>query len=125
MIVIVAGSRSITSFATVTTAIEASGFDITCLVSGGAAGVDSLGEKWAAQHGVQIKRFPANWSKYGKRAGPIRNAEMADYIQLHGLEWRGCALIAVWDGTSRGTEHMINDAKAKGIPVFIFDARGA
>jgi hypothetical protein len=123
MICIVAGSRSITDYTTVKTAIEASGFDVTCLVSGGARGVDSLGERWAQENGVRIKRFPADWNKHGKAAGPIRNAEMADYIQQHASDWDGCGLIAVWDGISRGTDHMIDNAKSKNIPVFVYDVR--
>lgn len=123
MIVIVAGSRSIEEDITVCTAIGSSGFDITCLVSGGAVGVDRLGEKWAKDHYVPTKRFPANWEKYGKRAGYVRNVEMADYIIAHADEYGGCAVIAVWDGSSKGTEMMVNIAKEKGVKLFVYDAR--
>lgn len=60
MITIIAGSRSITDYEIVKEAIEKSGFDITCIVSGGAKDVDSLGEQYARENGVELKQFPAN-----------------------------------------------------------------
>ena len=101
MRVIIAGSRTITSYDTVKEAVANSGFTITTVISGCARGVDQLGEKWANENGVKIARFPANWEKYGKRAGAIRNAAMADNAD---------ALIAVWDGKSAGTRDMIKQA---------------
>ena len=80
------------------------------IVSGCANGADKLGERYANERGHQIKRFPADWDKYGKGAGYRRNAEMANYAG---------ALIAFWDGLSRGTAHMINLAKEKGLKVLI------
>jgi hypothetical protein len=120
VIVIVAGSRSVSNYRAVCAAIEESGFTITCLVSGTARGVDSLGEKWAVERGVRVVRMPAQWKLHGKAAGSIRNAKMADYIRAHAEEFGGCALIAVWDGESRGTLNMIEDAQSKAIPVFIY-----
>lgn len=110
---IIAGSRTITGtegFTAVEAAIKASKFAITEVVSGTANGVDRLGEMWARQVGVPIKEFPADWQEHGKSAGFIRNAEMADYAD---------ALIAVWDGVSKGTNHMINIAERKGLKVSI------
>lgn len=72
------------------------------IVSGTARGADQLGERYATDRGYQIKKFPADWNKFGKSAGYIRNEEMAKYAD---------ALIAFWDGKSKGTEHMINLAK--------------
>ena len=72
------------------------------VVSGGANGADRLGEKYAAQRGYRIQQFLANWSKYGKSAGYIRNKQMAEYA---------CALIAFWGKKSKGTKHMIDLAK--------------
>ena len=60
MITIVAGSRSITNYEIVKEAIEKSGFDIISIVSGGARGVDSLGERYARENGIELKQFPAN-----------------------------------------------------------------
>lgn len=111
MKVIIAGSRSIKDRKIVDKAIEASGFSITEVVSGGASGVDSLGEAWAADHKIPVKQFPAKWELHGKAAGPIRNKQMADYAE---------ALIAVWDGNSRGTLNMITQAKCKGLHVYAY-----
>lgn len=72
------------------------------IVSGTANGADKLGERYANEKGHPIKRFPANWDKYGKSAGYRRNEDMAKYAD---------ALIAFWDGESRGTKHMIDLAK--------------
>lgn len=73
------------------------------IVSGKAKGADTLGEKWAKERGLKIKSFPADWDQFGNSAGPIRNAQMADY---------GTHLVAFWDGRSRGTLNMVNVAKA-------------
>ncbi len=97
MKVIIAGSRSITDYALVEQAILESPFYVEEVVSGCARGVDQFGEQWALKTGMPITRFPANWS-LGRKAGMIRNREMADYAD---------ALIAVWDGKSHGTRHMI------------------
>ena len=78
------------------------------VVSGCAKGADELGERYANERGHLIKRFPADWDKYGKSAGYRRNNEMADYAG---------ALLAFWDGSSKGTQHMINLAKNKGLAV--------
>lgn len=110
MKVIVAGSRNITDSHLVATAIAKSGFDIAAVVSGGARGVDTLGEQWAHQTGRKIARFSANWKRDGNAAGPIRNAHMANYAD---------ALVAIWDGESRGTRHMIDTMKKQGKPVYV------
>lgn len=107
---IIAGSRQIQDISFVMDAIRESGFQIDEVVSGGARGVDSLGEKWANRNSVPVRVFPADWNAHGKAAGPIRNTEMANYAD---------ALIAIWDGESRGTSHMIRTAKSKGLKVFV------
>lgn len=78
------------------------------IVSGGAKGADELGERYAKERGYKITRFPAEWNKYGRAAGPKRNEQMGDYAD---------ALIAFWDGESRGTKHMIEYAKKKNLLV--------
>ena len=78
------------------------------IVSGGARGADRLGEKYARSRCYALKIFPANWDFYGKRAGYIRNAEMAEYADC---------LVAFWDCQSRGTQHMINLAIQKGLKI--------
>jgi hypothetical protein len=74
------------------------------IVSGGARGADSLGEKFAKEKGCSLQSFPADWNTYGKSAGYRRNAEMAAYAD---------ACICFWDGKSKGTKHMIDLAEKK------------
>jgi hypothetical protein len=83
---------------------------ITEVVSGTAKGADKLGEEYAKDNNIPLKKFPADWTKHGKAAGPIRNGEMAEY---------GDALIAFWDGKSSGTKSMINLAKQNNLQVTI------
>ena len=68
------------------------------IISGGARGADTLGEKYAQDEGFSLEVFPVNWNKFGKSAGFIRNEQMAEVAD---------ALIAFWDGKSHGTKHMI------------------
>ena len=77
--------------------------DIIEIVSGGARGVDSLAERLANEENFLIKVFPADWNKYGKSAGPLRNKQMVEYIK----EKDGVCLI-FWDGQSRGTKNDID-----------------
>jgi hypothetical protein len=72
------------------------------IVSGTANGADKLGEQYSEEMGYKLTKFPANWDKHGKAAGSFRNKEMAEYAD---------ALIAFWDGKSRGTSDMINKAR--------------
>ncbi len=111
---IIAGSREIDSLSIVARAILASGIEITEVVSGRARGVDSLGEQWAKKNNIPVAEFPvtpADWKKHGKRAGYLRNRKMGEYAD---------ALIAIWDGQSRGTGHMIDIANELGLAVRAF-----
>lgn len=80
------------------------------IVSGGCKGADLLGEQYAIERGYNIARYPAQWSVYGKSAGIRRNEEMAKNAD---------GLIAFWDGQSKGTRNMIEEAKKKGIAIRI------
>lgn len=82
-------------------------------ISGTARGADQLGEQFAKQFGYEVKRFPADWS-IGKRAGYIRNEEMAKYAVADGCHG---VLFAFWDGKSKGTKHMIDLAKKYGLAI--------
>lgn len=110
MKVIIAGSRNITNISFINRAML--GITPTEIVSGGARGVDILGEQWAKEHNIPIFRMNANWDTEGKSAGFRRNERMAQYADQ---------LVAIWDGHSRGTLHMINCMKQKNKPVFIFN----
>lgn len=79
-------------------------FNVTEIVSGKSLGADTLGEKYAKERNIPIKEFPANWIKFKKGAGHIRNGEMAEY---------GDCLIAFYDGKSTGTKNMLEQAYKK------------
>lgn len=111
MKVIIAGSRSIHAKELIPQVARYSGFTISEVVSGGAPGVDRLGEEFAKSFGIDLVIFPANWIRYHQSAGPIRNRKMAGYAD---------ALIAIWDGSSKGTQDMIKTMEALGKPVFIY-----
>lgn len=76
------------------------------IVSGKAKGADSLGEKWAIENKIHVYSFPANWDKFGKSAGYMRNEQMAKFADQS---------ICFWDQKSKGTKHMINLCKKNGL----------
>lgn len=118
MKIIIAGSRSITDLKAVIKAVEASGYNITEVISGEARGVDKLGEDFAALRGLPVKKFPAEWNHSGwfdRTAGHKRNKQMAEYAKEH-----NGALIAIWDGKSKGTKNMINWATELKLKKFIY-----
>lgn len=113
---IIAGSRDNIEYQDVLSAMEECPWssEITEVVSGKARGVDTMGEQWAKENNIPIQEFPADWKKFGKSAGPRRNEEMGDYAD---------ALVAVWDGGSKGTKHMIDYSKNKGLKVFVYNLK--
>lgn len=80
----------------------------TAILCGEARGADRLGKRYGIEHGIEVLYFPADWDRNGKSAGYLRNREMAENAD---------ALIAFWDGVSKGTLNMIELANKKGIPV--------
>ena len=107
---IIAGSRNITDYSQVEAAVKAASWEVTEVISGGARGVDELGEWYATSNNIPLRIKPADWSRFGRAAGPIRNQEMAEIAD---------ALIAVWDGESRGTAHMIETMRKKTSNVYV------
>lgn len=88
------------------------------IVCGKARGADTLGEWYAKSMNIDVIYFPANWNLYGAGAGIIRNEEMAIYAS----EKPGFgALIALWDGKSRGTKSMIDLAKKYRLAIFVYN----
>ena len=78
------------------------------ILSGHCLGVDALGEKYAVEKGYELKLFPADWTRYGRAAGPVRNRTMAEIADL---------VIAFWDGKSKGTKYVIDNCKKKNKPL--------
>lgn len=88
-------------------------------VCGGARGADTLGERWAKDHGVPTVLMPADWATHGKKAGPIRNTEMAQITDV---------LVAFWDGHSRGTQHMLRTCHTmatRSISIYLYRLDGS
>jgi len=126
MKVIIAGGREFKDYNKLKKAIEQSKFDITEVVSGGARGADSLGEQWASENNIPIKRFPAEWNnlkqagaivktnqwkrKYNANAGFFRNEQMANYAD---------GLIAVEGGN--GTADMIKRSKKHKLQIHSYE----
>lgn len=99
----VVGSRDFTDYDKLSNVLDAHIDPIhDSLISGGARGADSLAQKYAYDNNISIMIIPADWDKYGKAAGPIRNAEIVE---------KATFVIAFWDGWSRGTNSTINLAK--------------
>ena len=111
MKVIIAGTRDFNDYHAVKSTVARTCWDLTEVVSGGASGADALGEEYARHNGIPVKIFKADWSQHGKAAGPIRNREMATYAD---------ALIAFWDGVSKGTMNMIQEARNAGLKVYVY-----
>lgn len=114
MRIIIAGGRDFDNYKLLTNTLhEIVFYDPDAeIVSGKAKGADSLGEKYAKEMDIPIKEFPADWNKYGKSAGYIRNKQMAEYSDV---------LVAFWDGKSKGTKHMIDLAKENKLIVYIIN----
>lgn len=111
MKVIIAGSNTIKPHPSlISYAIYCSGFDITEVVCSDAGGIDAGGAAWAAMYNIPVAHFKPDWEQYGKRAGYLRNSAMAEHAD---------AAIIIWDGQSKGSEHMINIARKRGMPLFI------
>jgi hypothetical protein len=112
MITIIAGSRVITNYSLVEQAVKESGFELTKIISGGANGVDKLGEQYANNNNIPIRVFFAEWDRYGRKAGILRNEEMAKQAQ---------ACIVIWDGFSKGSANLIKIARRRNLQLFVLN----
>ena len=112
MIVAVVGSRTFNDWDLLNQTLSDfhAKHSISKVVSGGARGADSLAEKWANINNIPVVVFPAEWNKYGKRAGMIRN-------RLIISECEHC--IAFWDGVSHGTKNDIDLCQRMNVPYTI------
>lgn len=111
--IIVAGGRDFNNYAGLSASLDyllKNINDEIQIVCGMARGADRLGEQYAKENGYKVLYVPADWDRYGKSAGFIRNEEMAGLAD---------ALVAFWDGKSSGTRHMIETARNKGLDVRI------
>lgn len=107
------GSRTFTNYDKLLQTMslfEESHRQFTRIISGGAKGADSLGERWAKYWNIEIERYLPDWDKHGKFAGYIRNQHIIDACDV---------VVAFWDGKSKGTLDSIRKAKAVKKPTFI------
>ena len=111
---IIAGSRTGFRYLDVANAMSILEDFPTEVVSGGAPGVDTFAIDWAEKTKIDLTIMPANWGRWGNSAGYRRNARMADYADM---------CIAVWDGFSPGTRHMINLMVQRNKPVYVFNKK--
>ncbi len=105
--IVICGSRNYTKYNEAKIFLDACLSEIKkenniIIISGGAKGADTLGESYAKEKGYRVERYPADWKRFGKAAGVIRNKKMAEISDL---------IICFWDGKSRGTASMIRYAK--------------
>lgn len=116
MNVIISGTRTCHNMVLLREAINESNFPITRIITGDSEeknGVDHMACEVARIKRIECLIVYADWTTYGKSAGPIRNSIMANY---------GDALIAIWDGKSKGTADMIEKARKKKLQVYIHKA---
>lgn len=107
MRLVIAGSRQIradTADNLVFAAMARWGVTPTVVLSGTATGIDEAGERWAEARGIPIERYPADWKTHGRKAGPLRNRQMAEAAD---------AALVIWDGVSRGSKNMLSEAKKR------------
>lgn len=112
MRVIVAGGRDFKDYAMLRACLEFTLEPDDEIVSGTAKGADTLGERYAKEYDVPLHKFPAEWDKYGRAAGPIRNKQMAVYSE------KLVAFLAL-EG-SKGTKNMIETALRMGLEVHVY-----
>lgn len=112
MKILVCGSRNWTDEDAIRNAITKE-LPVSEIIHGGARGADTIVGQVAAEMGVPVKVFKADWDRHGKAAGPIRNKQMLD-------ESKPDAVLAFPLGESKGTWHMIRIAKNAGVRVTVY-----
>ena len=116
MKLLIAGSRGISDYNLLELSLTLSNFeDIKEIVSGGANGVDQLGERFATENNIKITQFIPNWA-IGNMAGIVRNSQMSQYCDKS---------LIIWDGESPGTKNMIYLMKLRKKPLFIYNTKTA
>lgn len=112
MRVLVCGSRNFTDKEKMERVLDE--YRITTILQGDARGADRLSADYGRARAIPVESFPADWNSFGKGAGPIRNGQMLTIGQPD-------LVIAFWDGQSRGTKNMIDQATEAGVRVEVVD----
>lgn len=102
MNVAIIGSRTFTDYERAKEFLAALDLNISRIISGGARGADAIAERYAAEHGIPITVYPADWERYGRGAGMIRNKQIVADADV---------VIAFWDGASKGTKNSVELAR--------------
>lgn len=110
MIAAVIGGRDFNDYLLLCTTLDK--YPIHVIVSGGAKGADSLGEKYAKERDIQTIIFYPDWDRFGKSAGYKRNKQIVESSEI---------VIAFWDGVSKGTKHSIDIARQLGKELIIIN----
>ena len=87
--------------------------DNAIIIHGACRGADNLGGIVAKELGFEVLEFPADWTKYGRSAGPIRNRQMLDEKPTLVLAFHNNI------SKSKGTADTVREAKRRKIPVEI------
>lgn len=135
MKILVAGSRTFTDRTLLELELGKYLHRSPTIISGGAKGADTLAEAYAGSTGLNFVKYPADWQRYGKSAGMIRNRKMIDeerptrVLVFYGVrkvstglyDVNGKEIIDVISGErSAGTAYTEEYARGKGIPVEVF-----
>jgi len=107
----IVGSRTFNDYDALRESIDSLNIHIDEIISGGAKGADSLAERYARENEIAITIFPAEWKKYGRAAGMIRNRDIIKSADV---------VIAFWDGESKGTKNSIDLAEKHGKILHVF-----
>ena len=110
MRVAIIGSRDFNDYELVKKTLDPVKDKITLIVSGGAKGADSLGDRYAQENSIPTEIFIPDWDKHGRGAGYIRNKEIVSNCDV---------VIAFWDGVSPGTQHSFKLSEQLNKPIKI------
>ena len=112
--VVVAGSRDYADYAKVCAELDRllAGKKNITIISGASHGADRLGERYAAEHGLRVERFPAHWGLFHQGAGLRRNLQMVKSAD---------AVIVFWDGKSTGSKNIIDISEQEQKPCTVID----
>lgn len=119
MILAIVGSRNLTDIKFFYEKMSYFAYDrqIEKIVTGDAKGADAMAQRWAKSNGIPCEVFKADWYTYGRKAGPLRNAEImkeaTHCVAFRQVDKEGKSL-------SKGTDDSISKAQKKGIPCEIF-----
>jgi len=106
MRILIAGGRDFSDYDMIYNELRDYSEGVKTVISGGARGADTLGERWAFDHKAEVEEYPALWEEYGRAAGPIRNQVMLDV----GIP----DLVVVFPG-GEGSKDMVRKARKAGV----------